>query len=376
MKRRILYLISSLAQGGAQRHLLELIGCLDPSRYEAAICVMKDVNHFAAEFPGIQPRYKLRSPMFWAPHAVVQLVRALRDFQPDVLHSHMNDANLWARLVLPWSHPRPRAVVTSVHLDDMTRLHRFWEHRLHGRSDRIIAVSAGVRRMLVDEMGLPPGEVDVIVNGVDVARFRPVDADRRARARAALGFPADAFLALMPARITPQKNQDLVVETLAKMKAGGALPPRFRLLLAGAISSSAMSARIDRIVADNHLALHVQRLGAVKDMQTLYWASDLVAMPSRSEGSSLAAFEGMSAGLPVLISDTGNTDGVIVPGEHGWQVIANDRADLERALLEALAAGAPELERLGARARRRIETGYTNQRVADDFMRLYDRLAG
>lgn len=374
MKRRVLYLISSLAQGGAQRHLLELVGGLDPSRYEAAICVMKDVNHFAAEFPTLQPRYKLRSPMFWAPHALVQLVRALRDFQPDVLHSHMNDANLWARLLLPWSHPRPRAVVTSVHLDDMTRLHRFWEHRLHRRSDRIIAVSAGVKRMLVDEMGLPPGEVNVIVNGVDVARFRPVDADRRARARAALGFPAGAFLALMPARITPQKNQDLVVETLANMKAGGVLPARFRLLLAGATSSSAMSARIDRIVAKNDLAAHVQRLGPVKDMETLYWASDLVAMPSRSEGSSLAAFEAMSAALPVLISDTGNTDGVIVPGEHGWQVIANDRTDLERALLEVLAADAGELQRRGVAARRRIEGGYTNKRVAEDFMLLYEQL--
>ena len=55
---------------------------------------------------------------------------------------------------------------------------------------------------------------------------------------------------------------------------------------------------------------------------------------------------------------------------------ANDRVDLEPALLEVLAAGAAELERRGASARRRIEAGYMNQRVADDFMRLYDRLAG
>ena len=155
MKRRVLYLISSLAQGGAQRHLLDLVRCLDPERYEAAICVRSDVNHFQKDFPGLAPRYFLRSPVFWAPHAIVGLARTIRRFRPDIVHSHMNDANLWTRLVHPVAHAA-RATVTSVHLDDMTPLHRFWEHRLYRRSDRIVAVSAGVRRMLVDEMGCHP----------------------------------------------------------------------------------------------------------------------------------------------------------------------------------------------------------------------------
>jgi glycosyltransferase involved in cell wall biosynthesis len=372
-KRRVLYVISTFAQGGAQRHLLDLIRRLDPTRFETAICVMNDVNHFAAGFPAGEPRYRLRSPVFWAPPAVLRLGRAIRDFRPDVLHSHMNDANLWARLVLPWA--PARAVVTSVHLDDMSRLHRFWERRLYRRSDRIVAVSAGVRRMLVDEMGLPSSKVTVIVNGVDLSKFLPVDAEKRRAARAARGLAPDAFVALMPARITPQKNQDLVVELLATMKARGTLPPSFRLLLAGGISSRAMSQRIDRTIADNDLGAHVQRLGVVADMQTLYWASDLMMMPSRSEGSSLAAFEAMAAGLPVLISDTGNTDGAVVPGEHGWQVKANDRVDLERALLDVLATTPAERDRRGLAARRRVEAGFTTERVARDFTQLYEELA-
>ena len=163
MKRRVLYLISSLAQGGAQRHLLDVVRCLDPERYEAAICVRSDVNHFQKDFPGIVPRYFLRSPVFWAPHAIAGLARTIRHFRPDVLHSHMNDANLWTRLVHPVARAQ-RATVTSVHLDDMTPRHRFWEHRLYRRSDRIVAVSDGVRRMLVDEMGLPPERVMIALS--------------------------------------------------------------------------------------------------------------------------------------------------------------------------------------------------------------------
>ena len=45
-KTKILYLISSLAQGGAERHLVELVRGLDPGRFETEICVLGDKTHF------------------------------------------------------------------------------------------------------------------------------------------------------------------------------------------------------------------------------------------------------------------------------------------------------------------------------------------
>lgn len=370
VKRRILFLISSLVQGGAQRHLLELIRFLDLSVYEVAICALNDRNHFGADLPPGQPAYRLGSPVFWNPVAFTRLVSALKAFRPDILHCYMNDGNLWGRLASRLH--RPRVVLTSVHLDDMDPVHRFWERRLHPWTDRIVAHSRSIERLLVEELGVPAPKVTVIANGVDVARFEIAAAEARQAARRARGLDDDAFVALMPARIAEQKNQDLVLEVMGTLKARGLLPPGFRLLLAGGISSRALSRKVDRLIARHDLGGQVQRLGPVKDMPTLFAATDVVLMPSRTEASPIAALEGLAAGVPVLISDTSNTDGVVVPGQHGWQVKANDPGELERAMEAVLATTGAERAALGRAGRLHVEARFTNRRVADDFTRLYD----
>jgi glycosyltransferase involved in cell wall biosynthesis len=179
----------------------------------------------------------------------------------------------------------------------------------------------------------------------------------------------------MAARIAEQKNQDLVIEAVAALRGRGMLPEGFRLLLAGTISSHALSRKIDRLIGEHRLEQHVLRLGAVKDMQSLYAAADVVLLPSRTEASPIAALEALSVGIPVLISDTSNTDQVVVPGQHGWQVRANDPAELEAALGEILTTSRTELERLGRAGRAHVQAHFTNQAVAQAFTRLYDEVA-
>ena len=119
------------------------------------------------------------------------------------------------------------------------------------------------------------------------------------------------------------------------------------------------------MVAAHGLRDNVRQLGVVTDMQSLYWASNLVLMPSQTEGSSLAAFEAMSAGLPVLASNSGNSDGAVVDGVHGWEVPANNLGALERAIerLFALSAGGATRAR-GGRARARRESVHREARRA------------
>jgi glycosyltransferase involved in cell wall biosynthesis len=373
MKRRIFYLISSFAQGGAERHLLDLVRRLDTDQYELAICVLRREIHYTSDLPAGEPRYVLSGPRFWSPRSRSDLARALRDFRPDIVHCYLNDGNLWGRLAARRLHPPPR-VITSVHLDDMALVYRLAERLLHGRSDRIVAHSRSIYDLLVGKLGVPAAKVEVIVNGVDPARFAPATPERRAAARRTWQLAPEAFVCLMPARIAEQKNQDLVVAAVTALKAGGKLPAAFRLLLAGRVSSPALSRRLDGLIAGGGLASEVQRLGAVKDIESLYAASDVVLMPSRTEASPIAALESLAAGVPVLISDTANTDAVIVPGQHGWQVVANDPAALEASLVEILASSGDERRRRGLAGRAHVEARFTHDRVAADFSRLYAEL--
>jgi len=114
---KIFYLISSLAQGGAERHLLDLARRLDRDRFESDICVLNDRAHFKGDVPEGQPRYRLGSRV-WAA-AFPRLVAALREARPPILHTYMNDANLWGRLAASFVGPRPCVVEAAA--DSMIR---------------------------------------------------------------------------------------------------------------------------------------------------------------------------------------------------------------------------------------------------------------
>jgi glycosyltransferase involved in cell wall biosynthesis len=368
---RILYLSPSLAQGGAERHVVELARNLDPARFEVALCVVRPGVHYTRELPEGEPRFLLGRRLF-SPGALAGVVKTLRRFQPHVFHAHLNDGNLLARLATSFA--KVPAIVTSVHLDEMGWGYRVAERLLWRRSDCVVGVSRGVGDFLTGTIGIPPARVKVIVNGVDPMLFVPGDARQRLAAREQFDVPEGALAGLMPARISEQKNQDLMVEAMGRLKARNALPRNFQLLLAGRISSHRVQRRIDRLVSAYGLRDNVRHLGLVTDMQALYWASDVVLMPSRTEGSSLAAFEAMSAGLPVLASDRGNSDGAVVDGVHGWEVPANDLGALEGALGRLIALPPEAIHRLGVAGRERVESQFTVKRVARDFEALYESL--
>jgi glycosyltransferase involved in cell wall biosynthesis len=377
-RTKILYLISSLDQGGAERHLVDLVARLDPARFETEICVLRDELHFAGELPPGEPRHHLRARSWLAPRAFARLGSLLRAVRPAILHTYLNDANLWGRLaaMLAGRHlggPQLR-VVTSVHCDAMPAGYRALERRLAARSDRIVAHSRNIARLLLNDLGLAPGRVVTIPNGVDTQRFRPAGAAEAASARAALGLERDATVALMPARISPLKNQDLVVQAVATLRDAGALPEGFRLLLAGRVSSAGMARRLRGRIARSRLGDRVRLLGAVRDMPALYAAADVVLLPSRTEASPIAALEALAAGVPVLISAAANSDQVLVPGRDGWQ-IERPGADQIAAALRAILDTAPaERRRMGERGRAHVCERFTATRVAGDFTRLYDQL--
>ncbi len=311
----------------------------------------------------------------WAfPPAFARLVGAIQSFRPHILHAYMNDANLWARLAARAAGQRRPRVITSVHLDDMSASYRWFERRLAGWSDRIVAHSRSIERFLVEGLGVPAAKVTVIANGVDENQFRPASAGERREARRARAVADDQLVALMAARIAPQKNQDLVIEALAKLKAAGELPASFRLLLAGRVSSAAYDRQVRAAIARHQLSQQVEFLGAVTNMRELYAAADVVLMPSRTEASPIAALEALACNLPVLISAASNTDQVLVPGQHGWQ-IDPATTDTIAASLRDILATTPEIRRdLGTAARAHVLRGFTRNRVIRDFQDLYVQL--
>jgi glycosyltransferase involved in cell wall biosynthesis len=173
--------------------------------------------------------------------------------------------------------------------------------RYFERTHSVIACSDYVRNQFLDA-GIDPSKISTIYNGIDLDRYPPATGSQRAEARALLGLPDDAFVALFFGRLQAEKGIDVVLEAWRHLH----LPPSdARLLIVGSADADSDSAeRVARLQASGPPGC--QWLPARRDVVTPLHAADVVTVPSMwQEPFGRVVVEGLAAGLPVVASRVG-----------------------------------------------------------------------
>ena len=319
-----------------------------------------------ASLPITQRRMALsssRSPLGAGPSIVARwpgVAAAAR--HADLVHVHGDVAAL---LSLPIMHARPAVLTThGLHF-----LRRAQGGRLTLARRGLRAAIAASRRTICtsqpecDELGafLPPALRARLVVIPNTAPHSAGSSDR-SRAREDLDLGPDTIVALFIGQLEERKDP---LTAIAAARAAVAAGAPLVLLVAGAGPLG------DRVRALAGPAVRV--LGYRDDPRTLLAASDLLVMPSRREGQSIAVLEAMRDGLAVVVSDgAGNPELV---ADAGVVVPAGDPQALA-AVLVRLAADSGERRGLGAAARRRYEEHYSLERFQARMAELYGELLG
>ena len=113
--------------------------------------------------------------------------------------------------------------------------------------------------------------------------------------------------------------------------------------------------------------------GAENDVARLLAALDVSALSSRSEAFPNVVAESMACGVPCAVTDVG--DAALIVGDTGRVVPSKDPKALAEACCELLEMPSDERDRLGASARKRIETEFSLQAVTERYQALYRELA-
>ncbi|MBC2962004.1 glycosyltransferase, partial [Nocardioides deserti] len=190
---------------------------------------------------------------------------------------------------------RRAPLVTTVHglaAEDYPRAARL----LRGCADVVVAVSDDVADRLRDG-GLPADRLRVVENAAPALRL-----PGRAAARASLGLPEDAPVAVSVARLVPPKRHDLLVDAWTRLPHPGAGAGAPLLLVAG---DGAGRADLERRVAAAGVSDRVRLLGDRRDVDRLLAAADLLVLASDREGLPMSVLEAMTAGVPVAASAVG-----------------------------------------------------------------------
>lgn len=200
-------------------------------------------------------------------------------------------------------------------------------------ADRVFAVADALKQVAVS-IGVPASKIAVVGNGVDTARFVPVD---RALARAALDLPSDAPVLISVGGLVERKGFHRVIELLPSLRQRW--PGLIYLIVGGASAEGNNRPELERLVDRLGLGDAVRFLGSLPPdaLKQPLSAADMFVLSTRNEGWANVFLEAMACGLPVVTTDVGGNREVVVSDHLGIVVPFGDAPALEAAIDRALA---------------------------------------
>lgn len=297
------------------------------------------------------------------PLAGARLRRLLRTNRCDIVHFHTSRAHSLA-LWLP--RQGPKRVVTR-RMD--YRLRGGWPVRwlYNSAVDRVIAISQGVKRALV-ESGVSESRICVIPSGVDSKRFTGPASDR-AFARRKLGLAEGELLLLVPAVLELRKGHRFLLRALCRMR------DRLQAVRVICCGSGSLRSELEAMTERLGLGDRVRFIGFASDVTELLAACDAVVLPSLHEGMGVVLLEAMACGRAVVASAVGGVPEVLGEGAAGILVPPADEEALAGALLRLIADGSLR-ERLGKAGRERAHAHFSLDAMALATEACYGELAG
>lgn len=191
---------------------------------------------------------------------------------------------------------------------------------------RLLVVSEDLGRVAERDYGARPDRIRAIPNGCDASIFHPAD---RAEARQALDLPADAEVVTYVGRLVPEKGLRELLVAAGELRS---TRPRLQLVLVG---EGPMHAELAAQAAAGDLPVRFAGTRPPAEVARWMCASDLVTLPSYSEGHPNVLVEALACGRPVVATPVGGIPEV-VDAASGVLVPARDPAALADGLRQAL----------------------------------------
>jgi phosphatidyl-myo-inositol alpha-mannosyltransferase len=275
-----------------------------------------------------------RAPIALSPLVVARVVRTVRGFRPDIVHVHEPLVPLvgWAAC---FAGDAPLVLTFHAYAEagSLARLYRSVRplgRRVVRRASAMTAVSEVAARFHARALGIPLPELQVVPNGVDVARFSAHADESSERPR-----DPDGSTLLFVGRFEDRKGVDVAIAAfgiLAEQR------PGLRLRLVG---DGPWEPQVTRLIAGlpEDVRSRIVRSGRVSndELPSVLAEAELLLVPSRGgESFGIVLLEAMAAGTALVASDLDGYRAVARDGREALLVPPDDPAALARAAARIL----------------------------------------
>jgi len=358
--RRILYIITELDVGGAEKALYELATRLDRRRFEPVVACLTGRGAIAEwlEREGVQVRYvDMRG--WWDIPAWVRLRRTLKEERPGVVHAFLFHANVAGKLAAMGLGIKP--VICSVRVEEPRWRHLWAERLTRGLADIVTCVSESARRHTHERMKVPLAQLVAVPNGID-----PEQCDVSVLAAPEeWALPDGAPVVAVIGRLDEQKDPLLMLRAAARVARD---VPDAVFAFAG---DGPLRGRCEEEGRRLGVDRNVRWLGWIEDTKPLLARMDLLAVSSKWEGMPNVVLEAMACRKPVVATEVGGCPELVESGTTGLLAPWDDEEALAARMIELLRD--PDLRtRYGRAGRERVERCFSMEAMVAANERLYE----
>ncbi len=232
-------------------------------------------------------------------------------------------------------------------------------------ADRILSVSEDLKLHIIN-LGIKEEKVHVVPNGVDIEEFKPLG---KIYARNQLNIPHDKNIVLFVGALRKIKGVDYLIEATKNF-----VNANTDLYMVG--RDDGLRKILEKRVHELKIADHVKFIGPVNHDNIPLWisASDILVLPSLSEGRPNVVLEALSCEIPVVATDVGGIPELMVDGETGYLVPAKNPAELS-IKIKKLLEDKNQRENMGKLGRKSIiERGLTWEAHAKKTVDIYSEI--
>ena len=353
---KILYIITGLGLGGAEKVVCDLADQMILKGHDVKIVYLTGsvlVKPISSRVELLPLHLNSASNIFGASRKYKKIIS---DFSPDVIHSHMIHANIFARLN-HLSFKYVRLICTAHNSNEGGKL-RMMAYRLTNfLSDFNTNVSKEATDSLISKGAFNHKNLATVYNGIDLSKFIFFNKD----------INSNELSFLSVGRFNAQKDYPNLLHAIAIFRQN----PQHKEYILKIAGDGELRPQIEELIEHLGLKNNVTLLGRRNDIPQLMQEADFFILPSAYEGFGLVVAEAMACGAFVIATNSGGVAEVM--GDTGILVPPQDSKALAEAIKQAVSKTPLEIQENNLKARQRVEELFSLENSVQNWLKLYEQ---
>lgn len=351
---KILYLITGLGLGGAEKVVANLADQMHQRGHEIKIAYLKGDVVVHPQFSDIELIYLgLENPKNIL-GASKKYRNLIREYQPDIVHAHMVHANIFARVNRLFCKV-PKLICTAHNSNEGGKLRMLAYRYTNSLSDLNTNVSREASQSLINKGAFSHKNLKTVYNGINLNFFNNNIQQNNQK-----------YNFLSVGRLNTQKDYPNLFHAI-KIVVSQNSDVHFKIAGEGNLRST-----LEELIQELEISSYVTLLGNRSDIPTLMNKSDFFVLSSMHEGLPTVLIEAQAAQLFVIATDCGGSKEIM--GGNGILIPSKDSEALAQAILTAIEMPKEAIKENNKKALEHVQKNFDLNKIIDQWESIYESL--